>query len=196
MRTSESSPTAISSVTALPEQDTCDQAHDSQTLHVTNMIVPDKTVTAIASVSELSAHDREYAEQVQDGQMHHLRRGKRKDHPTMPKTSTKRLRDNRNISELEQHDLTQGYTSYDLQQRALSHSDTTRRHEDPISKDKETSDIQDTSPDVDVNSVNSMCVVEVVSQKAMYPLHTQARTSPTHPGSPSSTFFDKHLVDS
>ena len=102
------------------------------------MIVPDTTVTAITSVSEISAQDRYYAEQVQDGQMHQLGRRKRKDHPTMPKTNKKRLRDN-SISELQQHDLTQGYTSYDLQQRALTHRDTTRRHEDPIAKDKETS---------------------------------------------------------
>ena len=129
--------------------------------------------------------------------MNQLRKGKRKDHPTRPKSSTKRLRDNRSSSELEQHDLTQGYTSQDLQQNALTHSDTTRRLEDPIAKNKETTpDMQDTSPDLDVNSVNSMCVVDVVSQKALYPLHTQARTSPTHPGAPSSTCFDKHLVDS
>ena len=115
----------------------------------------------------------------------------------MTKTSIKRLRDNRSISEPEQHDLTQGYTSYDLEQKALTHNASTRRHEDPIAKDKEiTPDIQDTLPDADVNSVNSMCVVDVVSQKALYPLPTQARTSPTHPGAPSSTCFDKHLVDS
>ena len=123
MRPTESAPTVISLVTALPELDTCDQ--DAQTLLATNMIVPDTTVTAIASVSELSAHDRVYAEQVQDDQMHYLRRGKRKDHPTMPKTSAKRLRDNRSFSELEQHDLTQRYTSYDLEQKALTHHDTT-----------------------------------------------------------------------
>ena len=95
--------------------------------------------------------------------MHQLRRGKRKDNPTMTKTSIKRHRDNRSISELQQHDLTQGYTSQDLQQKVLTHSDTTRRLEDPITKDKETTpDMQDTTLDLDVDSVNSMCVVDVV----------------------------------
>ena len=77
-----------------------------------------------------------------------------------------------------------------------SHHDIMRSHKDPITTDKETSDKHDTALDVDVKNVNSVCVVGVVSQVALNPLHTQARTSPTHPGSSSSTCFDKHLVDS
>jgi hypothetical protein len=48
------------------------------------------------------------------------------------------------------------------------------------------------------NSVNfvyrSPCVVQVERQNLF--LHEQARQSPTSSGAPSSTAFDKHLVDS
>ena len=84
-----------------------------------------------------------------------------------------------------------------MPQTELNSHDMSLQHE--AHKDKETTpDIQDTAPDVYVNSVNSTCVVDVDvdSQKALYPLHMQARTSPIRTGSPSSTCFDKHLVDS
>ena len=41
---------------------------------------------------------------------------------------------------------------------------------------------------------NSPCVVQVERQNLF--LHEQARQSPTSSGAPSSTTFDKHLVDS
>ena len=120
---------------------------------------------------------------------------KRKDHPSIVITSAKRHRHTLGMHDLQQKDNTQEVNTSDHHQETEIHLDITQRHEDD--KDKETTpDYQDTASAVYVNSVNSTHDVDVVSKKSLDPLHMQAKTSPTHPGSPSSTCFDKHLVDS
>ena len=99
------------------------------------------------------------------------------------------------MHDLQQKDNTQEVNTSDHHTETVIHLDTTQRHEDD--KDKEIiADYQDTAYAVYVHSVNSTYDVDVVSKKSLDPLHTQARTSQIHPGSPSATRFDKHLVDS
>ena len=158
-----------------------------------DMILIDTTPTVTPLINELQNPDT--SQHGHDVQTIALNSKKRKDHPSFVITSTKIRRQFLGMHDLQQKDNTQEVNTSDHHQETEIHLDTTQRHEDD--KDKETTpDYQDTASAVYVHSVNSTYDVDVVSKKSLDPLHTQARTSPTHPGAPSSTCFDKHLVDS